>query len=234
MALAILIFRNLTKLFFERRRRVIGARLRTRLAVAFVGLASLPALLLFLVSLKLITTSVQGWFDVRVEDALRLAADLAADAPRSTERTALGQAQRLAEEIARLDLAGPGQREIRARHLRGRVQELGLAAVAYYGGPGRAGPADRLPRHAGLGAAAAARAPPRRLGRPQRALDRQRPRRRHRPGLLAGAAGHRPSRARRRHREPLRARGAARAPRGRRGDLRELPAGPAFPPRRSG
>ena len=135
MALAILIFRNLTKLFFERRRRVIGARLRTRLAVAFVGLASLPALLLFLVSLKLITTSVQGWFDVRVEEALRLAADLAADAPRSTERTALGQAQRLAEEILRLDLTGQGRREIRARHLRDRVRELGLAAVAYYGGP---------------------------------------------------------------------------------------------------
>jgi two-component system nitrogen regulation sensor histidine kinase NtrY len=142
MALAILILRNLTKLFFERRRRIIGARLRTRLAVAFVGLASLPALLLFLVSLKLITTSVQGWFDVRVEDALRLAADLAADAPRSTERTALGQAQRLADEIVRLNLAGPSRREIRARHLRGRVQELGLAAIAYYGEAGE--PEQRL------------------------------------------------------------------------------------------
>ena len=135
MALAIMIFRNLAKLFFERKRRVVGARLRTRLVVAFVGLASLPALLLFLVSLKLITTSVQGWFDVRVEEALHLAAELAADAPRSTERTALGQAQRLAEEIVRLDLAGPGRREIRARHLRDRVQELGLTAVAFYGRP---------------------------------------------------------------------------------------------------
>jgi two-component system nitrogen regulation sensor histidine kinase NtrY len=135
MALAILIFRNFTKLFFERRRRVVGARLRTRLVLAFVGLASLPALLLFLVSLKLITTSVQGWFDLRVEGALRLAADLAADAPRSAERTALGQAQRLAEELVRLDLTGLGRREIRARHLRDRVRELGLAAVSYYGGP---------------------------------------------------------------------------------------------------
>lgn len=135
MALAILIFRNLTKLFFERRQRVVGAQLRTRLVVAFVGLASLPALLLFLVSLKLITTSVQGWFDVRVENVLRLAADLAADAPRSAERTALGQAQRLAEEIVRLGLTGPARREIRARHLRERVRELGLAAVSYYGGP---------------------------------------------------------------------------------------------------
>ncbi len=34
-----------------------------------------------------------------------------------------------------MDLTGPGRREIRARHLRDRVRELGLAAVAYYGGP---------------------------------------------------------------------------------------------------
>jgi two-component system nitrogen regulation sensor histidine kinase NtrY len=145
-ALAILVFRNITKLFFERRRRVAGAHLRTRLTVAFVGLASVPALLLFLVSLKLITASVQGWFDVRVEDSLRLAADLAADAPRVTERTALGQAQRLAEDLARLDLAGHGKREVRARHLRDRLKDLGLAAVGYYAGGGepelRAGTAD--------------------------------------------------------------------------------------------
>ncbi|HEY5998942.1 MAG TPA: ATP-binding protein [bacterium] len=136
MALAILVFRNLTKLYFERRQRVAGAHLRTRLVVAFSALASLPALVLFLVSLKLVTSSVQGWFDASVEDALRLAATSAADTPRTTERAALAQAQRLAEDIVRLDLAGPGRREIRARHLRGRLQELELAAAAYYDGPG--------------------------------------------------------------------------------------------------
>ncbi len=147
LALGVLVFRNLAKLYFERRRRVAEAHLRTRLAVAFIGLASLPALALFLVSLKLITTSVQGWFDVKVEDALRLAASLAASAPRDTERAALGSAQRLAEDVARLDLGGPGRRESRARHLRIRAQELELAAVSYYEGPGApeqvAGPAGR-------------------------------------------------------------------------------------------
>ena len=231
MALAILIFRNLTKLFFERRQRVVGARLRTRLVVAFVGLASLPALLLFLVSLKLITTSVQGWFDVRVEEALRLAADLAADAPRSTERTALGQAQRLAEEIVAAGPDGPGP----ARNPRPAPAGPGAGtrrwrAVAYYGGPAeqdlRLG-SPELPDAA----------PP--LPR-ERLLDAWAGRSglstsggadgRHRPGLLADPAGAGPDRGRRRHREPLRPRGPARAPRGRGGDVRELPAGPALSP----
>jgi two-component system nitrogen regulation sensor histidine kinase NtrY len=153
MALAVLVFRNLTKLFFERRSRVAGAHLRTRLLVAFIGLASLPALVLFLVSLKLVTSSVQGWFDANVEDALRLAASVAANTPRTTERAALAHAQRLAEDIVRLDLDGPGRREVRARHLRSRIQELELAGAAYYDGPGApeqlfgssASPAPALP-----------------------------------------------------------------------------------------
>jgi two-component system nitrogen regulation sensor histidine kinase NtrY len=136
MALAILVFRNLAKLYFERRRRVVGAHLRTRLVVAFIGLASLPALVLFLVSLKLVTSTVQGWFDANVEDALRLASSVAANAPRMTERSALAHAQRLAEDIVRLDLDGTERREIRARHLRTRIQELELAGAAYYDGPG--------------------------------------------------------------------------------------------------
>jgi two-component system nitrogen regulation sensor histidine kinase NtrY len=136
LALALLVFRNLAKLTFERRRRVIGARFRTRLALAFAALASLPALLLFLVSLKLITSSMQGWFDARVEQTLRLASDLAADSARGTERSALDSASRLAEEIGRLGLYPPGRREALARHLRGRVKEFGLAAAAWYPHPG--------------------------------------------------------------------------------------------------
>lgn len=139
MALVVLVFRNLAKLYFERRRKVLGALFRSRIAVAFVGLAILPAVVLFAVSLQLIMSSIQGWFDPGVEESLRLAAELAASAPRETERRALGQAERLAQEIARLDLEGTDRREARSRHLRARLQDLGLAAVAYYS---RAGEPD--------------------------------------------------------------------------------------------
>src|SRR3989442_13887917 len=45
--LVFLVGRNIAKLVFERRRRIMGSHLRTRLAAAFVAIARLPATLLF-------------------------------------------------------------------------------------------------------------------------------------------------------------------------------------------
>ncbi len=68
--LIFLVFRNAVKLFYERRRRVPGTRLRTKLIAAFVSLSLLPALVLFLFSLHFITTSIEFWFHVPIEKAL--------------------------------------------------------------------------------------------------------------------------------------------------------------------
>ena len=48
VVLVFLVGRNILKLIFERRQHVLGAHLRTRLVVAFVGIALLPATLMFL------------------------------------------------------------------------------------------------------------------------------------------------------------------------------------------
>ena len=40
--LIFLVFRNLVKLLYERKRKVMGAKLRTRLVVAFIALTLLP------------------------------------------------------------------------------------------------------------------------------------------------------------------------------------------------
>jgi two-component system nitrogen regulation sensor histidine kinase NtrY len=148
MALVLLVLRNLTKLYFERRRNVLGSRFRIRLTVAFVALASLPALLLFLVSLKLVTSSIQSWFDTQVEDSLKGAAELAADYYRQAEQTALHAARRVADEVAREGGAEPA----RLRILRGGISDFRLAAVEYYAPDGTAelrllapGPGTRLP-----------------------------------------------------------------------------------------
>ena len=68
--LIFLVFRNLVKLLYERRRRVMGAKLRTRLVVAFIALTLLPTSILFFFSLNFITTSIEFWFNVPVEQAL--------------------------------------------------------------------------------------------------------------------------------------------------------------------
>src|SRR5512139_2910649 len=53
--LIFLVTRNLVKLVFERRRRILGSRLRTRLVLAFVGLSLFPTVLLFLVAQGFLT-----------------------------------------------------------------------------------------------------------------------------------------------------------------------------------
>jgi len=68
--LIFLVFRNLVKLLFDRKRKVMGTKLRTRLVVAFIALSLLPTIVLFFFSINFITTSIEFWFNVPVEQAL--------------------------------------------------------------------------------------------------------------------------------------------------------------------
>jgi two-component system nitrogen regulation sensor histidine kinase NtrY len=68
--LIFLVFRNLVKLLYDRKRKVMGAKLRTRLVVAFISLTLLPTIVLFFFAINFITTSIEFWFDVPVEQAL--------------------------------------------------------------------------------------------------------------------------------------------------------------------
>ncbi len=65
-----LVFRNLVKLFYDRRRKMAGAKLRTRLVVSFVALTLLPTTVLFFFSINFITNSIEFWFNAPVEQAL--------------------------------------------------------------------------------------------------------------------------------------------------------------------
>jgi two-component system nitrogen regulation sensor histidine kinase NtrY len=65
-----LVFRNVAKLMLERRQNVIGAKLRTKLVLAVVGLSLVPTMLLFFVSAGFITNSIQNWFNKQVETSL--------------------------------------------------------------------------------------------------------------------------------------------------------------------
>ncbi|MGB5984848.1 MAG: HAMP domain-containing protein, partial [Desulfobacterales bacterium] len=70
LLLTFLVFRNLVKLLYERKRKVMGSKLRTRLVAAFITLTLLPATVLFIFAIGFITTSIEFWFNVPVEQAL--------------------------------------------------------------------------------------------------------------------------------------------------------------------
>jgi two-component system nitrogen regulation sensor histidine kinase NtrY len=67
--LVYLVFRNIAKLLLERRQNVVGAKLRTKLVLAFVGLSLVPTMLLFFVSAGFIDNSINNWFNKQVESS---------------------------------------------------------------------------------------------------------------------------------------------------------------------
>lgn len=70
LLLIFLVLRNLVKLLYDRKRKVMGAKLRTKLVVAFIALTLLPTIVLFFFSINFITASIEFWFNVPVEQAL--------------------------------------------------------------------------------------------------------------------------------------------------------------------
>ena len=87
--------RNLVKLIFERKRKVLGAKLRTKLVAAFVSLSLVPTILLFLVAVGFITNSVEHWFSAQVEQSLQGALEVAQTYYRDFANHTVSSAQKI-------------------------------------------------------------------------------------------------------------------------------------------
>lgn len=70
LILFFLLFRNFAKLVIERRRGVIGSKLRTKLVVALMFFALAPTLLFFYVSARFINESFDQWFSGKVRSVM--------------------------------------------------------------------------------------------------------------------------------------------------------------------
>jgi len=68
--LIFLVFRNLIKLIYERRKKVEGSKLRTKLVATFIALTLLPSTVLFFFSLHFITSSIEFWFQIPIDQSL--------------------------------------------------------------------------------------------------------------------------------------------------------------------
>jgi two-component system, NtrC family, nitrogen regulation sensor histidine kinase NtrY len=74
--LIFLIVRNIVKLIYERRRGIVGSKLRTKLVAAFVSLTLIPTFILFLVATNFLSYSIDNWFNIRVGGALNLSQEV--------------------------------------------------------------------------------------------------------------------------------------------------------------
>jgi two-component system nitrogen regulation sensor histidine kinase NtrY len=132
--LVFLVVRNLVKLVFERRRRLLGSRLQSRLVLAFVALSIVPSLLLFAIAGGLLTRSFDRWFDAKVESALQGSLEIGQTYYQNSANNAMFFARRLSEKITEDGLFEPAAAGRTAPVRRGKLRDFNSARSRSTGG----------------------------------------------------------------------------------------------------
>ena len=127
-----LVFRNLFKLFTERRKKVMGAKLRTRLVAAFISLTLLPATVLFFFSINFIKTSLGFWFNVPVEQALENAVQVGRQITLNAEERNRFFIERIAYQIQARKLLDKGKKKELDKYIEVVQTTFDLNAVEVY------------------------------------------------------------------------------------------------------
>jgi two-component system nitrogen regulation sensor histidine kinase NtrY len=75
--LIFLVTRNVFKVLLDRRRNILGAKIRSRLVLIFISFSLIPTILLFIAATNITTTSIKSWIGGRVGQALTGAMEIA-------------------------------------------------------------------------------------------------------------------------------------------------------------
>ena len=154
LLMVFLVLRNLAQLVFERRRRFLGTKLRSKLVIAFVSMSFFPTGLLFFIALQFISTSMDYWFNVNVAQSLEESISIAKNTYQEAQDQVDRQARLIAERLESkryADLAGgnmtpvlqeiikshglagieiiSGQREVLARAYRPEIASSGIPEI---------------------------------------------------------------------------------------------------------
>lgn len=101
LLLIFLIVRNVVKLVFERRRGILGSKLRTKLVAAFVGLSLIPTAILFFVAINFFLFSMENWFNIAIGDALNKTVEVAQVYYQQTTNNAKYYAKQIGSDITK-------------------------------------------------------------------------------------------------------------------------------------
>ena len=122
LLMVFLVLRNLAQLIFERRRKFLGTGLRTKLVISFVSLSLIPTALLFFIALQFVSTSMDYWFNINVEQSLLASLNIG----KEVYQDARGQVATVGKTLARrLELDGDGYVD----HLPALLASYNLAAL---------------------------------------------------------------------------------------------------------
>ncbi len=99
MVVVFLIFRNLSKVFWEHRRGLLGSKLKAKLVMAFLSLSIIPTMVLFFISSLYINSSFDKWFSVKVGNTLQASLEITDTYYKNYQKLAQHFAERVSGEM---------------------------------------------------------------------------------------------------------------------------------------
>jgi two-component system nitrogen regulation sensor histidine kinase NtrY len=132
LLLVFLIVRNTLKLLLERKRKIVGFRLRSKLSLAFVSLSLIPTLLLFVSATGFIRYSIDNWFSVQFESALDASLEIAQDYYKILSEQNKITAGSIADEITRKGLLIGESTKPMFDYIEQKRRENNFTAIAIY------------------------------------------------------------------------------------------------------
>jgi two-component system nitrogen regulation sensor histidine kinase NtrY len=112
-ALVFVLARNIVKLLVERRRALPFARFRAKLVAVLLGMTLIPSILVLIVGSEVIRTSADRWFNAPMDEVLSSASRIASDYYRDRQKAVADHAERIARQLAGVDLAAAAPGTVR-------------------------------------------------------------------------------------------------------------------------
>jgi two-component system nitrogen regulation sensor histidine kinase NtrY len=127
LLLFFLIFRNVVKVFVERRGKLIGSSLKSKLILAFVSFSSIPTALMLLIFIFYINSSLDKWFSIKSTAVLKNSLEVNQEYIVSAKKRNYHFATQIAHDISFRQ-----NKKILAKELETLRDRYALDAVEYY------------------------------------------------------------------------------------------------------
>ena len=124
--------RNLTKLYLERKRKVIGAHFKTKLVLFFIALSLIPTLLLFLFASDLINRNIEQWFKSPLDKIMDDTKNLADGFQANSKEITFHYARQLRYAVEQQKLMLPENRKPLMEFVRTKLAEYDLDEIGVY------------------------------------------------------------------------------------------------------
>jgi two-component system nitrogen regulation sensor histidine kinase NtrY len=127
LLLIFLVVRNLLKLVTERRRKILGSKIRTRLVMGFVTLSLVPTIVLFFIAYEFMAMGMDYWFNIHIEKSLQDSLDVGRAYYQASQRGTRIYAQQISLDLSQAGLMAKNNPSELIENILEKRQEYGLA-----------------------------------------------------------------------------------------------------------